>query len=75
MGKYDPLGLVSPLSLKAKLLLLISHSSSEGWSKKAWGELITELQDAGTIFFPRSTVPACSTEKAIVIGFGDSSTV
>ena len=82
MSQYDPLGLVSPISLKAKLLLRRSHSSSKGWSqelprdiKMAWGELATELQEAGTIFFPRSTAPACSTMSPILVGFGDGSTV
>ena len=51
MGPYDPLGLASPLSLRAKLLLRRSHVALEFWDqelpkdiKREWGGLIGELQ-------------------------------
>jgi hypothetical protein len=85
MGKYDPLGLASPLSMKMKLLLRRTHPVAGGWDldlppdiKTAWGELVTELRDAGTIFFPRSVVPPEELGQfgePLLVGFGDGSLV
>ena len=82
MGQYDPLGLTSPVSMRGKLLLRQSHSAATGWDtdlpkdiQKKWGNLISELAEAGTVFFPRSTVPegVQEEEKPILLGFGDGS--
>ena len=83
MGQYDPLGLTSPISMRGKLLLRQSHVAATGWDtdlpedvQKRWGDLVTELAEAGTVFFPRSTVPegVQEEERPILLGFGDGST-
>ena len=50
MGQYDPLGLVSTLNMKMKLLLRKTHSAATSWDeelpsdiKMALGELMTKL--------------------------------
>ena len=81
MGLYDPLGLTSPLNMRGKLLLRQTHAAAGGWDqelpndiKKEWGHYILELKEAGTVFFPRSTVPPrAGAPDPIVIGFGDGS--
>jgi hypothetical protein len=81
MGHYDPLGLVSPLLMKGKLLLRRTHSESGGWDKelpadikKAWGFYITELSEAGTIIFPRATSPpGAGASIPRLAAFGDGS--
>ena len=75
------MGLVSPLTMKAKLLLRRTHAGSKGWDeelpvdiKGAWGELVSELDEAGTLFFPRSTVPPRKeVGEPLLVGFGDGS--
>ena len=81
MGQFDPLGLCAPISMRTKSLLRRSHAASEGWDKElprdikeAWGDLVGELWEAGTVFFPRSTVPLNSSDhKSLLVGFGDGS--
>ena len=83
MGHYNPLGLTLPISMRTKLLLRKSHVASESWDqeipndiKREWGGLIGELQEAGTVFFPRSVVPGtAAANQPILVGFGDGSTI
>ena len=67
--------------MKMKLLLRKTHPAVKAWDeeltrdiKVAWGELITQLSEADTIFFPRATFSNREDlEEPILVGFGDGS--
>ena len=82
MGVYDPLGLISPVVLPGKLLLLQLYAGDNtvGWDidipaseKSLWAEWFTVLLEQVEVVFSRSTCPAGATGSPQMAGFCDSS--
>ena len=81
MGIRNPLGLVSPLVLRAKELLhclqgkgmpLPWDRDMDGEEKARWADLLQEILHSKALPFPRSTAPA--TEGPIhIVAFADGS--
>jgi hypothetical protein len=82
MGFFDPLGLMSPVSIKGKLLLQRLHMEDKlpGWDqdmdprfKDKWASLIEEIINAPEVIFHRSTRPQGAVGSPSLVGFGDGS--
>ena len=81
MSQYDPLGLLAPLLLQAKLLIhcLYGKGQEAAWDKPLddeqaakWAALLQEANKCPDIEFPRQLTPAGG-ERPHVIGFWDGS--
>ena len=74
MGQYDPLGLVSPLMVRGKLLLRRTMQSGRGWDqdlpadlKGSWVAYMKELLSMPTITFPRATKPPGAVSAKLIV--------
>ena len=81
-GIYDPLGLLAPVTVKAKILLRKMWGLKLGWDdpvseemRKEWFSFFGELREAATISFQRCIRPAEAdpSAKPILIVFSDGS--
>ena len=80
-GIYDPMGLLSPLTIKFKILLQEMHTRKLAWDDPLPPDLdrkaragLKEIMRAGEIEFPRALVgevPEGGLERLQLIGFGD----
>ena len=59
---FDPLGLISPLTISGKILMQKAHLLGVGWDEDLpgpfqgeWEKILKELEDPSDIEFPRST--------------------
>ena len=82
-GLYDPMGLVSPIIVKMKILLQDICKANYHWDadlnselKTRWQRLISELEQVNTIRIPRCVSSAPDTKELTyeLAGFGDAST-
>ena len=58
---FDPLGLITPLTIKCRALMQEAHKLKKGWDEplpeefgKNWGSLLKEIEDPTDIPFPRA---------------------
>ena len=82
MAYYDPLGLIGPLLLKAKVMLqkLYGPEAEVGWDtdisicdKVEWVNWLKEMLDTELVIFRRGTRPPGAIGDPWVIGFSDGS--
>ena len=82
MSVYDPLGLLSPITVRLKIELrtLYKHELNLGWDdpiphekKEVWVKLIQLLKDTEDVRFPRCVKPANAVGKPELILFNDGS--
>ena len=77
-GIYDPLGLLSPITIKYKILLQRLSSESAKWDDKLEGDLLESARDilkemvmASDIVFPRSFKPPDVVSDLEILGWWD----
>jgi hypothetical protein len=75
---YDPLGLMSPITIRYKMLLQKMSSPEFGWDEELDKELslesrkiLIEMVKARDIVFPRSIIPPGSCGKLKIVGWFD----
>ena len=82
MGWYDPLGLISPALVKAKILLrkLYGLEAGLGWDDELplseriqWTRWMSEVRSSGEVAFKRYTRPSEVIGDPALAGFADSS--
>ena len=81
---YDPIGIVSPVTVKFKMLLQDLHCAKIDWDQKIskhlldyWSELIMSIKDSEPVLIPRSYFKPLSIESNVqwrLHGFSDAST-
>ena len=81
MGQYDPLGLICPLMVRAKILLRRLYGAQNnqvGWDDplpkeelSAWADFMGDVVEMEPIKFERSTKPENSVGQPWLIGFHD----
>ena len=76
---FDPLGIVSPVTILFKMFSKQLHGSRVTWDEpltgdllKQWNYLLAMLRDAKTIVIPRLLYPG-SARSAKLVGFSDAS--
>ena len=82
MAIYDPLGLLSPFTLKAKILLRKTWEIKLGWDDElppclyqSWTHFFKELFDIQQINFPRCTKPKDAVGDPWLVLYSDGSEV
>ena len=79
MGTFDPLGLMSPFLLKAKMALrrLQGKGGPILWDqtialeeKRHWADILEEILESETVFFPRVAAPPEGTKTHVVVEGG-----
>ena len=78
-GIYDPLGLLSPITIKFKLVLQKIVEAKLGWDEPLEGELrsaaesaLIEMVRSGSISFPRCVLGECYAKQGwMLMGFWD----
>ena len=77
-GIYDPLGLLSPITIKYKLLLQKIVEAGLAWDESLVGDLLKEAQsvlkemvESGTVIFHRCAVGDLWNEGGFLAGFWD----
>ena len=75
---YDPLGLLSPITIKYKLLLQLLVQTDIGWDEplppdiqKTAKSVLPEIMETRDVSFRRSVVPAGAQGKPQLVGFWD----
>ena len=75
---YDPLGLLSPITIKYKLLLQQLVQSGIGWDEplppevqKTAKSVLREIVETRDVSFHRSVVPAGAQGEPMLVGFWD----
>ena len=79
-GIYDPLGIASPFTVRAKILLRKLNTLSLDWDdpipydeREKWVDFFGELFEMEKVKFARSTKPTCARGKPVLIIFSDAS--
>jgi hypothetical protein len=79
-GIYDPLGIASPFTVRAKILLRKLNSPPLDWDdpipeeeRMEWVEFFTDLFDMERVKIARSTKPITARGKPVLIIFSDAS--
>ena len=81
-GIYDPLGLLTPFTIRAKILLrkIWAHEPRLDWDddlpasiKSEWMNFISEIDDVRNLQFPRSVNGSDTTGNPILVIFADGS--
>ena len=79
-GIYDPIGLLCPFVLKAKLLLRDITSAGAGWDeplseedREKWLKFFRDMFDLNKITFPRSLKPNNAVDAPVLVIFSDAS--
>ena len=79
-GIYDPIGLLCPFVLKAKILLRDITSVGAGWDeplpeevRAKWLSFFTEMFNLNAIAFPRSLTPLNAIREPVLVIFSDAS--
>ena len=82
MSIYDPLGLLSPFLLQAKLLLRHTWEAKLEWDEKLppqmyvpWVKFFNQLFDAERIEFPRCVMPPTAVGDPVLVLMSDGSEV
>ena len=81
-GQFDPMGLISPLLAKSKILLrkVWGQDKKLGWDEQfsdllslEWVNFLLELYDVENIAFPRCVKPSNAVGDPVLIIFSDGS--
>jgi len=77
---YDPLGLISPILIRAKLIMQATWTAGLNWDepltgrlRQLWYEYINDLKDVNTIQIPRRVISSNSANRLHLHAFCDAS--
>ena len=78
---FDPLGIVSPVTIKVKLLFQELHRAKIGWDDvitgdllQQWSSILSVLRESESVCVPRWCFKNCEKTKLRLCGFSDAST-
>lgn len=77
---FDPLGFISPVTIKVKLFFQELHHSKIGWDDiitgnllQQWCDVLCMLRESGVIHVPRWCLGDCENSQFRLCGFSDAS--
>ena len=79
-GIYDPLGLTTPFTIRAKMMMRELSMENSGWddpvteeTRKCWMSFFEEMFDAEEITYPRAVKPNDTVGLPVLVIFSDAS--
>jgi len=77
---YDPLGLISPILIRAKLIMQATWTAGLNWDealtgrlRQSWHEYVNDLKDVNTIQIPRRVILSNGANRLYLHAFCDAS--